>query len=1479
MEKCEEHHHNQPQETPQSKPQSEHVPRPQHTQDANQNKPKQKHDQKGIKVRPKPPQQPQTTTQAKLLDQPLTQHPPIIHQPEAHKGSKPIPIFHTKPQSQPTYQNIPHNKPQSTFPFEPQTTHNPKILLPKIDPYPKFEPTYETISQTEAKPQPTLQSQYQMPIQPMDRLPLDTKLVTDTHLKFQLTFQPLPSHNLIPEQPLQQSIPNLIVQTTQQTQTLQPKFPNDFQPKLTSQTTPSNNIEQPIHPSFQSKPRKPKPPQPLSTSNPISQTQSEEQQPLPTLKPIFQIQQPPQPTQKHIHQTQPWLKPTSKVNLQKTSQQSWKEPHSPSQPIDQIIHHPYQEPEPTLQAKVQTQSYQQSQVSPQHYINSPSIPVLHEQIPPKSVSPVKPKKETKTQPPFQAIPNPQHHTQPHSVPHPKPENKPQPQSNIVSLDKIEPQVKPTAIPTFQNQYQSTSHQQFYNEPYTETQPTYHTKHHPPQSEPMSQPIHQSQPQPIPKVNLQNERYPQSQPVSQFHHLEKTQPTLNYFLETQKESQSTFTNKHQNEPYSQTFPAQSQPILHIQLHVPTTVQDKSKLQQPELELIFPPIFQHVQLNPHKEPDLQPQPPSHPEQPQSYSTSQPTVLNEPHRKAQPEAENQTRKPEPPKTSQHSWNEHHTTPQPTDQVILLAHHQQQFQPTLQPIVQTHSYKQTQPSPQQRQIHSTSISILQKQATGKSVQPVKPNNKPHPRSPPPFQAAPNTQLTQSSTSQPKAQRQHPTRHRSHEPKPTTIPTFQVQSQSTLHIKSYNNPDSESQPLLHTTFHVQQQPQPDSTLEPILQTDPQHRLTSELKPQDKFHSQSPPTPTSISQAQHLISTLSPTKSKSQHTSDNELSPQQTLQDKHQPNYQQYQPKFNLTPQTQSQEILPPVLNIPPQPTPSHESKPVNDPQPQPQQQPQLLATLQPIIQTKPQQTQQATYQTQTPLQPYSQTQHSQDQSSPKPILQTNHSPVFTPLVQTQSMPHIILQTQPQTQPENKLLFQDSTPQPTHHPHPETKQKPLSQPTSQSVHDDKPQQTTQLTNQIPKQQRFQPTNRTTLETQSKSEFKLQKEPKPRAEEIPTHSEPQVPKKPQLPSQHRPRTQQQPKFQSTSTSKPSLQSGQHNLQFTFQNQTYTTLQPKILTTPTLESILQTRPVPVSKHEAENKPKLLPTFNTSQRQGKPTSLSTLQKQSKPTLKPIEQTQSQSQKRIPLTPWIKIKKRKSTTPQPVSQTQTHSTTKIIEPEDKNKVQMTSQPRVYSHETVKSHPILQVQPQLKPTSQPIPESQSYPQPHPRSTPTTKVQTTSQHIPQIHPQVQPTHQPDQQAQSYSQPQAGSTPTTKIQTTSQPMVEKHQSQPDPTPPKLHVQMITTLLDQPQRHTPTKIPSRPIPESQSIPLPHLSSKTQSHPETVLKQHSTSWPQLQPQPGLQPESQTRTYTDPTVTPEQTLFMGKDPTFNLSNPQQTH
>lgn len=1583
LEKCEEHHHNQPQEIPQSIPDSQH---PQHK---NEDKLKQDH-KDTIHVKTKPPKQPQPATQAKPLDLALPHHSPKIHhQPEDHRGSKPISTVHTKPQAQPMH--IPHSEPPPTFPFQKQLpssdlpqTYNLNELLPNIDPYPTFKSTYHTIPQTKAQanPQPTLQSQTQISMQPMNQLPSEPKLVTDPRLKFQPTFKPLQSHNVIPEQPQQKPTPNLIHQASQQTS--QPKYPNDSQQKLMSQTTTSNNIQQPIHPNFQAQPRMLKPLQPLFTSEPILQSQSEfqqrsehthqnelhpelqpwtqkqfqevtseaqpqpatqslfqtkkqthflpttealqhssrfqtkhqkesqtyqnptvfpqtetktqsqknkistvhskvspqltsiapnkhqvqweatlepfvhtqqqiklETQPMTTaplsLKPAYQTQnreqhqneppiqsqltselitqtepqlqatfrpkpqidpqsqlkppakvkpekkqypqeqptspgilqplQPqPQPTslsnlqnkpypesqtkylakphpQQHPqseptltskHQTQPQLQSTSKVSLQnelnpqsqpeshyhhqpqqpwstlnsilqtqkpsqspathqnegyqqsqqsfqvqplppqshpthmctlhtklqvltvkdnpkpkrhrepnpqtqtifyptqpihnepyrtaqpspeaepqaesgkmetqKPSQYSWNESDPPLEPMDQAIPHPEGQAEPIPQLNSQTQSYPQSQLSQQDNIHSTSTPVLQKQTSPKSTSPVTSKKESKTQPPFQTTPNIQQHTQPNSQLEPHPKH----------------QNEPTAIPIFQIQSQSSSHFHSHTEPYTDSEPTYHDKHRSeqyPKSQPMSQPIHQTKPPPTSKVNIHNEPYPHSPSQTQVDHQPQPQTTINSFLETPNESQSLSPYKQQNEPYPQ-----SQQTFQAQYG----------------------LYQ--------------------------SQPQPLMTEEPYRKAQPsqqaETQTETQTENPQKTN--SWHEAHPS-QPAEQGIHLGHHQQQFQTTLQPKVQTQPYKQSQLSPEQPQMHSTSVPILHEQIPPKSTLPVKPKHEPYPKSHPPFQAISNPQQhVQPPTPQTKPQNEPQAKLHRYEPKPTAFPTFQTQSESTLHSKSHNKLYPESQPLVHTI----QTPQIRLTLKSVFQTDSQTQPTSELKSHNTFQSQSHPVSPFISTTQQSVAkslpmhqTKMPNQSISKSTPENEpLQFKETLEEKHEPKHQQIDPTF------------------------------------------------------KPQQTQQPTYQTQIPLEPNSQTQHSDYQSTSHPIFQTKRSPVFKPIfqIQTQSTPHAILQMHPQTQPGNKPLLptqpQDVTPQPTH-PQPETKQQPPSHPTSQTMHQDKPQQTIQPTNWIPKQHTFQPTHKNLLETQPKSE----KEPQPQ-QQTPKHSDPQNPKQPQ---------------QKANRQKPS-------------------------------------PNPRKK-----------SVNHGE---------------------------------------KSKKQKSTRPQPVSQTQTHSKTKMTtEPKAENRVQMTLQPNVYSRKTPES------QPKLQPTSQPVPQFQSHTRPQPRSTPTTKMQTIAM----------------------------------------PKLDTHQSQHKPTPHHKSDNQVTTMFSiQPQMHASPDIPGHPEIDSQSISSPHLPSKTL---ETVLKQHYTSWPQLQPQAGLQTESQTRSYTDPTkVTPGQALFKGKHPTFDLSDPQ---
>lgn len=1693
LEKCEEHHHNQPPETPQSIPDSQY---PQHT---NKDKQKQGH-KKTTPWKTKPPKRPQTTTQAKPLDQPLTHQPPIIHhQSEGHQESKPILTFHNKQQTQPVH--IPHTESLATSPFQKQLpftalpqTHNPNKHLPKIDPHPKLEPTYQTIHQTkpQVKPQPTLQHQSEMLLQPMNQLPADPIHTIDPHLKFQPTIKTLQSHNAIPEQPQQKPTANLLLQTSQQTQTSQPEYPIDSQAKLISQTTPSDNIQQPIHPKFQAQPRMPKPRQPLFTSKPEQQTQPGDQQRfqlenqnelqhwIQNLFQKFTSEAPPQTATESLYQTK------KQIHFSTTTeaQQQWSRSKKKTQKESQT------HPSPILIPHTENKKHQKTNRSTVHTKLSPPLtlppiapdehqehwkpttkPFVHTQqqikpvTPPMTIAPLplKPTSQTElqnreqprnepsiefqstselidqTEPQLQATLQPKPQIPQRSQLKPpskiKPQKKPyapaQPTSSSIT-QSLHLQQQPTLKPIFYVQLppQPTSFSNLQNKPYPESQTIYLAKPHPqqyPHSQPTSKSMHQTQPHlySTSKVNLQNELNPPSEPESQYHHQPQqpqttinsilqneayqqyqqsllvqtnfyplqTGPTQMSILDTQpqvqttvqdisrfqqpeSESESEFTfqpnlqfkstepnlqfepisystqpsqNQHsssgqpspqaepqtgklethkpshyswnelhrpsqptdkviahpqqqaeptlqqniqtqsyqpsqqsqqynvhsthppfltitnrpqyvqpnsesvphtkpQNEQKSiETFPIQSQSTSQLQSHIETYTESQPKYHathHPEKYPKFQPVSQPIHQTPPKpttnielQNELDPESPPQSQfyhlsqQPQAtetqkesqsispyehqnepYTQSQQTfesqshiyqsqpqpslITDEPNKSAQPPPQGETQK-----TFQHFWNEPHPPPQPTDQVIPLGHYQhhyQQFQPTSQPIIQHQPDKQSEPLPQQPQMHSTSTSP-------ESSSPFEPKHEPYPKSQRPFHVKPPTPQT-------KPQHEPQTKLHSHESKETAFPTFQIQSESTLHIQSHTKPYPESQPLVYTTPNYRQ-PQPESTLKPIFQTDSEPQSTSELKFPSKFQSQSQPVSPSLSQTQQSVSTsrplhqmTMPTQSTSQHMPKNEspLQFKETFQEKHETTYQQYYPTF------------------------------------------------------KHQQSQQPTYQTQSSLQPHSRTQYSDYQSTSQPILQTKHSSVFmlTFQIQTHSTPHTVLEMQPQTQPGNKPLLptrlKDSTPQPTQHPQPETKQQSPLHPTSRTMHQDKPQQTIQPTYQIPNQPTFQPT-RMNIETQPISEFKLQKEPEPQQQtskpmftpKTMPKSQTQTEKQQQQPtpifqkkrqpqsqptSQHHTWTRQQPKLQPTS--KPSLQTQQQN-----QNQPYTTLQPKVRIAPAKEHIPQTQPQPASKQEADSKPKPQPDFKTLENQREPNTLPIPQE---PTFQPRDITQSPSKKWSRYDPQRKFKKTKSTTPQPVSQTQTHSRTKTTtEPKAENRVQMTIQPNVYSPKTVESQPILQMQPQEQPRTQPVPESQSYSQPQPRSTTTIKMQTTSQ----------------------------------------PILQTHQSQYRPTPhPKLDIQVTTKVSLQPQKHASTYIPRIPESDSQSIPIPHLSSKTQSQFETVLKHHNTPWPQLQPQPGLQTESQTRTYTDPTkVTPGQALFMGKHPTFDLSNPQK--
>lgn len=1653
LEKCEEHHHNQPLETPQS------IPDSQHPQQTNEDKRKQGH-QKTIPMMTKPPKRPQTTTQAKPLDQPLTRQPPIIHhQPEGHQESKPILTFHTKPPSQPVH--IPHTEPLATFPFQKQLpftavpqTHNQSKHLPKIDPHPKLEPTYQTIQHTkpQVKPQRTLQYQSEMPLQPKNQLPADPVRTIEPRLKFEPTIKTLQSHNSIPEQPQQRPTANLLLQTSQ------PKYPIDSQAKLISQTTPSDNIQQPFHPKFQAQPRMPKPRQPLSTSKPVQQTQSGDQQRFqhknqnelhPELQHWIQNQfqeftseAQPQPATESLYQT----KKQTRFSPTTEAQQQWSRPKTKPQKESQTHPNPILSPHRKNKKHQKTnRSTLQTKLSPpltlppiapdehQEHWKPTARPFVNTQqqimpvTPPMTIAPLplRPTSQTElqnreeprnepsiefqstselidqTEPQLQATLQPKPQIQRSQL---KPPSKLKPQKTpyapaqptFSSIPQpLQPQQQPTLNPIFyvQPQPQPTSLSNLKNKPYPEPHPQQY-----PHSQPTSKSMHQTQQHlhSTSKVNLQDELNPQSQPETQYHHQpQQSQTTIHSLLQTQKLSQPPSPPVLQNEAYQQpqqslqvqtnSYPSQMRPthmsIIHTQPQVQTAVQDNSKFQQPESELTFQP---KLQFKPTKEPNLQFKPILYSTQPspnQHSRTAQPS----------PQAEPQTGKLQTQKPSQYSWNKLHPT-QPMDKVI--PHPQQQAEPTLQQNIQTQSYQPTQPS-QQYNIHSSHPRFLsitnppqhvqpnsqsvphtkpqneqkaiemfpiqsqstsqlqshtetyieskpkyyaknhpeqypkfqpmsqpihqtqpkptsninlqneldpesspqsqlyhqpqQPQATetpkeSQSISPYQHQNEPYPQSQQTFEAQYQSQpqpslMTdepyRSTQPSPQAETQKTFQHFWNEPHPPPQPTEQViplghhqQFQPTSQPIIQNQPDKQSkpspqQPQMHSTstspessspFKLKHEPYPKSqppfhVKPPKPQTKPQHEpqtklhsheskatafptfqiqseSTLHIQSQTKLYPESQPlvytTPNSRQpQPESTLKPIFPTDSEPQSTSEIKFPSKFQLQS------QPVSPSHtSQTQQSVSTSTPPHQMKMPTQSSSQH--MPKNEPPLQFEEtfQENHESTYQQYHPTfKPQQSHQPSYQTQTSLQPHSQTQYSDYQSTSQPILQTKHSSVFMPTfqIQTQSIPHTILQMQPQTQPGNKPLLptrpKHSTPQPTQHPQPETKQQRPSHPTSQTMHQEKPQPTIQPTYRIPNQPAFQPTHMN-IETQPISEFKLHKEPEPQQ---------QTPE-PMFPAKTTPKSQTQTEKQQPQPIPIFQKKHQPQSHPTSQHHTWTQQQPKLQSTST--PLLQTQQQKKFAFQNQSYTTLLPKVRTAPAKER--------KPQKPTFQPRHKIQSPPKKWSQYGPHRKFKKPKSTTPQPVSQTQKHSRTKMTtEPKAENRVQMTIQPNVYSHNTVESQPILQMQPQGQPRTQPVPESQSYSQPQPRSTPTIKMQTTSQ----------------------------------------PIMQTHQSQFKPTPhPKLDIQVTTKVSIQPQKHASTEVPRIPESDSQSIPITHLSSKTQSQFETELKHHYTPWPQLQPQPGLQTESQTRTYTDRTkVTPEQAVFMGKHPTFDLSNPQK--
>lgn len=1608
LEKCEEHHHNQPPETPQSIPDSQH---PQHT---NEDKQKQGH-QKTIPRKTKTTKQPKITTRAKPLDQPVTHQPPIIHhQPEGHQKSKPILTFHTTPQTQPVH--IPHNEPLATFPFQKQLpftalpqTRNPNKHLPKIDPHPKLEPTHQTIHQTkpQVNPQQTLQHQSEIPLQPTTQLPADPIRTIDP----QPTIKTLQSHNAVPEQPQQQPTANLLLQTSQQTQTSQPKYPIDSQAKLISQTTPSDNIQQPIHPKFQAQPRMPKPRHPLSTSKPVQQTQSGDQQRFqnenqnelhPELQHSIQNQSQeltseaqPQPATESQYQTkkQTHFSPTTEAQQRRSRTKPQKESQTHPNPV-LIPHAENKKHQKTNRSTVQIKLSPPLTLPPiapdehQEHWKPTTKPFVHTQqqikpvTPPMTIAPLplKPTSQTElqnreqprnepsiefqstseligqTEPQLQATPQPKP-----QIPQ-RPQLKPQPTSSSIP-QPLQPQQQPTLKPIFyvQPPPHPTSFSNLQNKPYPESQTIYLAKPHPqqyPHSQPTSKSMHQTQPHlhSTSKVNLQNDLNPQSQPESQYHHQpQQPQTTINSILQTQKVSQPPSPPILQHEAYQQSqqslqvqtnfYPSQTRPthmpILHTQPQVQATVQDNSKFQQPESELTFQP---NLQVKPKKEPNLQFEPISYSTQPSQNQHSSTAQIS-------PQAEPQTGKLETQKPSHYSWNELHPPSQPTDKVI--PHPQQQAEPTLQQNIQTQSYQPSQPS-QQYNIHSTHPPFL---TITNHPQHVKPNS----------QSVPHTK--------PQNERK-------------AIEKFPIQSQSTSQLQSHTETYTESQPKYHAKHHPEQYPKSLPMSQPIDHTQPKPisniNLQNELDPESPSQSQFYHQP---QQPQATLNAFFETQKESQ-----SISPYQHQNEPYPQSQQTFEAQSHIY-QSQKQPSL--ITDEPyrsAQPSPQAETQKTfqhfwNEPHPPPQPTEQVIPlgyyqqfqpTSQPIIQNQPvKQSEPSPQQPQmhsTPTspessspfkpkhEPYPKSQPPFDIKPPTPQTKPQHEPqnklhsheskvtAFpTFQIQSESTLHIQSHTKPypesqplvyttpssrQLQPESTLkpIFQtDSEPQSRSELKFPSKFQSQSQPVSPSI-----SQTQQSVSTS------RPLHQMKMPTQSTSQHMPKNEPPLQFEET-FQEKPESTYQQYYPT-FKPQQSQQPTYQTQTSSQPHSQTqysdyqstSQHILQTkhssvfmpTFQIQTqstpHTILQMHPQTQAGNKPLLPTRlkdsiPQPTQHPQSETKqqPPLHPTSQTMHqdkpqqtiqptyqipnqpafqpthmnRETQPISEFKLQKEPEPqqqTPKPMfppkttPKSQTQTEKQQPQPTPIFQKKHQSQS-QPTFRHHTWT-------QQRPKLQSTSRPSFQTQQQNQNQPFTTLQPKVRIApakehiyqTQPQPaskqEAESKPKPQPDFK-TLENQGESLPILQMQPQGQPRTQPVPESQSYSQPQPRSTPTIKMQTTSQPILRTHQSQYKPTPhPKLDIQVTTKVSIQPQKHASTEIPQIPGRDSQSISIPHPSSKTQSQFETVLKHHYTPWPQLQPQPGLQSESQTRTYTDPTkVTPGQALFMGKHPTFDLSNPQK--
>ncbi|XP_060909248.1 target of Nesh-SH3 isoform X2 [Labrus mixtus] len=598
-----------------------------------------------------------------------------------------------------------------------------------------------------------------------------------------------------------------------------------------------------------------------------------------------------------------------------------------------------------------------------------------------------------------------------------------------------------------------------------------------------------------------------------------------------------------------------------------------------------------------------------------------------------------------------------------------------------------------------------------------------------------------------------------------------------------------------------------------------------------------------------------------------------------------------------SRSLFPPSLEIPLAPLPAPQENvenPETQPNPQlqpehphlPQSQPQTpKAQIKNWATTKPQQhpsqTSQSIPHTQPKMQP-EQTSQSRPQTKPdsqptfqktpdtqprpqikpasNPIAELHPKPAFQPTLQTQPQPKFHPATKPipqikrNTQQTSQPILQ-TQPQPKLHPgsSPIPQTRPNPQPTSQPILQTQPQPkrhpiSKPITQIKPK---LQPTSQPIMQTQSQPESMpinpTKPKPQPTSKSIP-QSKPQATT--QLMLRHIPQSQPPPASKSVLPIKP---------------KPHTTSQ----TIP--HTVSQPHPQQTSHHKPQIKPKTHQTPHPNLH-----TLSTSAAHTKPYLQSKPKTTTRLPTEHKLQPKLQLKHQVHFQTQPHAKTMTPARVQTI-----------------THPTIMTHPLTP-----QPTLQHIPQTQPAllkinvkPQHQPKSYSTVQPQINTQSQPKINPQPQLKRRPvtegttKQQSKKHPKPKKNLQTWDKTKPKTQPN-PKSQSKPQPSPqlnkqklqphcqPKNQTRVKQTHTNNkqlPQSQYPIKTQTQPAPHSKHLlkPLPPPKAQSKSQLDPLPKPHPTSRSQQQSQPGLQFETQSRSYSDTSnVTPRQAVATAPSP-----------